>query len=869
MKLVESALKTPPEEREAYLRRACAGNPELFAETWTYVLWEQRMNGFLLEPVYSRLDGEHPFAPGALLDSRFRVIREVAQGGMGVVYEAVDQKLERRIALKCAKRGFGKRLPPEVRNASEISHPNVCKIFEIHTTSTEHGDIDFLTMEFLEGETLTERLSRGRLTDKEVRSIAEQLCAGLAEAHRNHVIHGDLKSNNVLLTTAPDGRTRAVITDFGLARKPEVSQGTRQSGNLVGTPDYMAPELWEGQKASVASDIYALGVILYELIAGKRPELYTEDHLPVKPSPVHPKWDRILQRCLDPNPAKRHACVDDLLKALQPPNTRRWFLASAAAGALALVSGLVTYQTATAPPETIRLAVLPFTSIRENPFLAEVLSRDIDSEVARVKGNGRTQMTVVPLNRAMSGNVETVEKAGSVLGATHVLHGTLKDEKGKLILQAFLTDTRTGVSTKEWKAEYLPGETRYVPVALAGMVTGTFRLPALHAKATVNATAWQDYVDGIAAMRRDSGVDAALASLERAVAADSDSPLTYAALGEAQWIKYNLSRDPLWFDKATDSIRQAEKRNPDLAPVRCVSGIMLQHSGLYELAVTEYLRAIELDPKSGEPHRRLGRVYQISNRVDEALVAYRRAAELDPQNGRNHQALGNYYFERANYGLAIQHWKKMVELNPGEPEAHIVLGAAYMNAGQFAAAESELRTSLGLEEKPKALHTLALVLMYQQKYAEAIPYLLRAVALWPDRHRVWTHLAYCYRRTNSGFESEKAYRHALDLADKEVTLRPRDGTTRSGLAYLCANLGDRRRAVSEIAQALNFSPNDADTRWWAVLTYEVLNQRDSTLSLLTSSSDELIADLSRWPEVADLHKDSRFKDLLQRHQTIN
>ncbi len=115
-----------------------------------------------------------------------------------------DEKLDRRIALKCAKAGFRKRLPPEVRNASDISHPNVCKIFEIHTASTEHGDLDFLTMEFLDGETLSERLRSGPCSHREARVIALQLCAGLAEAHRKHVIHGDLKSSNIILAREGD-----------------------------------------------------------------------------------------------------------------------------------------------------------------------------------------------------------------------------------------------------------------------------------------------------------------------------------------------------------------------------------------------------------------------------------------------------------------------------------------------------------------------------------------------------------------------------------------------------------------------------------------------------------------------------------------
>ena len=190
---------------------------------------------------------------------------------MGVVYEAWDEKLGRRIAVKCARPGFDARLSPETRHASEINHPNICKTWEIHTASGPKGDFDFLTMEFIEGETLTDRLHAGPLPMKEARLIASQVCAGLAEAHRHQVIHGDLKSNNVLLTRAPDGM-RAVITDFGLARAWQAQDpAAASSGELGGTLDYMAPELLQRGRPSAASDVYALGVVLHELACGRTP----------------------------------------------------------------------------------------------------------------------------------------------------------------------------------------------------------------------------------------------------------------------------------------------------------------------------------------------------------------------------------------------------------------------------------------------------------------------------------------------------------------------------------------------------------------------------------------------------------------------
>jgi tetratricopeptide (TPR) repeat protein len=867
MNLVQTALAVPPEEREAFVQNACPGNSELFSQVWEYVESEQRMNGFLLEPLCPQILFEHPFEPGDLLEGRFLIVREVAQGGMGIVYEAVDQKLERRIALKCAKTGFRKRLPPEVRNASDISHPNVCKIFEIHTASTGDGDIDFLTMEFLQGETLAERLRDGPLPQKEARSIALQLCAGLAAAHRNHVIHGDLKSNNIILSTAGDGTIRAVITDFGLACTLQTSKRTAQSGQAAGTPDYMAPELWRGEKASVASDIYALGVILHELACGDRPQAHRGERLARKLPAVHRKWDHILQRCLDPDPGRRFLRADDISQALAPPRSRRWLLGTTAAAVLAvLVTYVVTNHAATSPQESVRLAFLPLASRGDTASLAQGLSRDTANQLARLRGSAHTKFALIPAADALRGKVDTSEKARAVLGATHVLHGTLEKENEKLILHVYLTAARTQANTREWRAAYGAGEARYVPVALAGLVTGTFRLPLLAPAVTVNTAARQDYLSGLSYVRRDTGVDSAIVCMERAVSADPDSPLTYAGLAEAEWFKYYLTKDHAFLERAAQSVRQAERRNPDLPQVRRIAGLLRANSGLYEQATAEYRRAIELDPANGDAYRRLGLVYEQNNQLDEALAAYRRAIEAEPEYYRNHQALGAFYNQRANYREAIKQFVRTVELAPEEPNAHFALAAAYVNLGQFLEAEKELRVALRLGETPVALHTLGLVLMYQGRDLEAIPYMTQALNRSPERSLWWMLLATSYRRKNLITEAERANRRGLYLAEKEMTHDPRNGTIRSHLAYLCASLGNRSRAESEISQALQLSPNDAATRWWAALTYEALGQRDATIAVLSVSPSEQLADLARWPDLADLHKDSRFKQLIADHQ---
>jgi tetratricopeptide (TPR) repeat protein/TolB-like protein len=871
MSLVEQALVLPPDQREAYVRSACASDRDLFDQVWNYVQWEQRMNGFLLDPLYPPpVIAEHPFEPDELLDGRFHIIREVGQGGMGVVYEAVDEKLEKRIALKCAKAGFSKRLPKEVRHATEIAHPNVCRIFEIHTASTRHGEVDFFTMEFLEGETLAERLRRGRLPDEEARTIALQLCAGLAEAHRKGVVHGDLKSNNLILAARPDGAIHVLITDFGLARRIEVAQRTAQSGEIGGTPAYMAPELWKAGNASIASDIYAMGVILYELASGKKPhgpDVSWEERLTRKPPPLHSKWDPILARCLHPSPAQRFRDADAVARALTP-RSRRWFLAAAAGVVLAILTGVVTYQRATTPAETVRLAVLPFETDAATAPVGAGLLQDTGDRLSRVKG-GRASFTLIPLKDALRNKVDRAEQAESRLGATHTLSGILRQENGRILVRAYLTETRTRLNLVDWSAGYAPSELRNLPVAMAGMVTGTLRLPPLAQAAAVNAKAYPAWAEGVSLARGDSkDIDRALDLLEHAVAADPSSPLTHACLAEAELQKYLITSGEQWWNRARDSLKTAEHLNPDVAAVRSVSGLINRAIGHYDEAQADLKRAIEIEPMNGDLWRQLGSVYRRSNRSTEALAALQKAIQLQPGYFKNYEELGDFYYDRYEFEEAVRQYKRMVELAPGQSYAHFLLSTPYLNMGRYSDAEDELRLAMKIQETSDVVHTLSVSLMYQDRDREAIPYYLRALELGPppaNKYLLYLNLGTSYRRSKQPKEGERAYRKALELAYGELEKNPKNGYIRSCVAYLLARLGDRQGAEANAVQALGLTPGDVNVPWMVALTYEALEERERTLSLIRDGPDWLLSRLNRFPDLADLQKDLRFQQLIASH----
>ena len=359
MSLVESVMKHPPEERPARLQALCR-DPALHEEVRVCIEWEERMGGFLLDPLLKRPAGEHIFPEDYCLGERFRIIRKVGQGGMGIVYEAMDRELDRRVALKCAKPGHRSHLPPEARAAREVSHFHVCKVYDLHKASTDFGEMDFLSMEFIEGETLSQRIDRdGPLSKREAREIASQICSGLEQAHRQGVIHGDLKSSNIILARAPEGGMRAVITDFGLA-KLKFAEGSNLMSVRGGTFDYMAPELFRGAPATVASDLYALGVLFHAMLTGDTPRMLRpslareliqswnrkagsqtstaaldpeisdadwQRQIEELPSP----WKKVVSRCLAPQSKDRFASAEAVNQVLVRRSTWfRWAIAAAA-----------------------------------------------------------------------------------------------------------------------------------------------------------------------------------------------------------------------------------------------------------------------------------------------------------------------------------------------------------------------------------------------------------------------------------------------------------------------------------------------------------------------------------------------------------
>ena len=860
----QSAVTCEPEARAAVVEAACHDDRELWADVQALLIAHDRAGPGGRTPLFgvSRLTsslGAAPDAatllPGTRLADRFSIVRALGEGGMGTVYEATDDRLGRRVALKCAHPGYRHRLAPEARAAREVSHFNVCKMHDLHAATVDAGEVDFLSMELVEGETLSQRIARdGPLDPALARTIALQVCDGLAQAHRQTVIHGDLKCPNVILGRSAQGEMRAVITDFGLAHLSFDSD----IGERGGTRAYMAPELVGGARATVASDIYALGVIFHVMLTG-HPPLGSESQgetVAALPSP----WDSVVARCIDAHPDKRPASVEEVSAAFKPV---RWRMKTAAALAAAAILAFSLRPTAPEPRgEPVRLLVLPLHAPAGDP--ARPGNRaGVGAAVAARLAGARRNFTVIPPAEAQANRVETPDQGRSVLGATHALDTRMTTEGADVAVKTSLIDLQTGRTLRELTARYPSDDSQLVTRALVGMVTEAFRLPpARGADDALEGAAGTAYSEGMALLR-DGGASGAKAIpyFEKAIALSPWSALPYAGLAESQLQLFEADGGP-WLDRAQASVARAKSLDAASLPVLLASGTLAQQYGRYEDAIRDFSLVTERDPTDSEAWRRLALAYERSNRSEDVAATFEKAIQAQPGYYRHYLSFGNFYLTRGQFDRAEALYRKVTEVAPGLAAGHTNLGLALLPQGRFAEAESELLTALRIRESPGLLLNIGALYYAQESFTKAAGFFERSLAAGPPTVIRYSNLGDAYRQLGRTGESAVAYRHAMDLAEQEVARNPRQASSRVFLGLVAAHLGDRRRADAELSQSLAMEPDNATVIREAALGYEAMHEREKALSVLARGSYGLLAELSRQPDVKDLQQDPRFREML-------
>src|SRR5271165_3851273 len=870
MTILADALQKPAAEREVYMRTACKNDEDLYREVAEAMEWEARMGSFLLDPWVEFTKLAKPFQAGEIIEERFEIVREIGEGGMGVVYEAVDRKRNLKIAIKAAKPGFQRLLSPELEGALKVRHHNICLVNQIHTAQTEYGEIDFLTMEFLDGETLSARLkARGKMPEAEALEIARQLCAGLAEAHRSGVIHRDLKSANVILCRDRDGSVRAAITDFGLAG------GDTEASVLAGTPRYIAPEIWQGKPASKASDIYALGMILYDMTKGLDVDsgVSKENLSQALPSPpdaitkgLSKRWARTIVRCLDPSPAARPRDATAVLAGLERRPLK--FMPLLAVPLLALTS-LVSSPVRSWlhdqiwPPPGVRLVVLPPSGSDPTAVTSGGVLEDVADRISHLRSGSRS-VAVIPPGKARDLQVQTPEQAQKVLHATHALQIQTLREGENILVKGAVVDLDTQTHVRDFSYRYSAKTVGALAGALAGEVSAGLSLRGSSVVDTVSAAAATPYDRGLYLLQDSQNADEAAASFEEAARLDPRSPLPLAGLVEAEIQSFQNTKDPIRLNEAREHLQTAESLSPDSVSVHLAAGKLHESTGNFEKALEDYLRVKDLAPANVEAFLRIAGVYDKLDMPDKAIAEYRKAIALDPTFYEPYSYFGVFYFFRGNYTEAAEQFKKVIERAPGMYRAYINLAACLEKLGRYAEAEQALLTAINIRTTPGLLNNMGALLASQGRDADAVIYYQRAVALNPRKYVYLLNLADSNRRLGRIKPAKEEYRQALHLARAELGQNPQNGPARAFAASFAARLGDRSWAESEIGQALQSLPGDGQVILRAVLSYETLGLRDQALAALSGATPDLLGEVDRDPDLADLRQDPRFRKLVEK-----
>jgi serine/threonine protein kinase/tetratricopeptide (TPR) repeat protein len=703
--LFDAALERDSEQRFTYLREN-APDPSVRYEVERLLAEHDQAGSFLSGPAYEGLQlqpkqFEHRFLAGEMLAGRFRIVRFIAAGGMGEVYEAQDLELQESLAIKTIKpevlqqSNALERFKREVHLARKVTHLNVCRVFDLFrckSEASESGEVVFVSMELLEGESLSERIRRAGCFDaQEALPLIAQLCAGLAAAHHAGVVHRDFKPGNVVLVpNGTSGQIRAAITDFGLAFRSggdaSLTADLTTAYGIFGTPAYMAPEQIEGHEVTSRADIYALGLVIHEMMTGALPfasetplsMLARRLHEPT-PSPrslmpsLDTAWESAILRCLEREPSDRFGTAEEVVRALGG-EIQSAFLRHAAtfkpkilvpsfAALLALGVGLGFYvsrhRNSTAngqaqsgsvivPVMTPRptVAVLGFKNLsgrHEEDYLSNSLAETIDCELAAgekvrtIPGENIARMkNDLSLPDAESYAADTLQKIRKNLYTDYVIEGSYlalgKEAGGQVQLNVRLQDTRTGetiASVAETGAESNLNELFAKAGTDLRMKLGVESATAqeeaaVRASLPTNPDAARYYAEGLDKYRKFDFLGSRTL-LERTVAREPEFALGHLALA-ATWSQ-------LFYDaKAKQEIRTAFELSKNLSRENRfnIEARYREANGERDRAVEIYKSLFTFFPDNIDYGLRLANTQAAAGKPKDALVTIDSLRSLPP-----------------------------------------------------------------------------------------------------------------------------------------------------------------------------------------------------------------------------------------------
>jgi len=862
--IFHAALDQKSDRIGAFLNTACEGDELLQRKVESLLASHQRADSFIETStvgITTRIieNGQADLLVGQTF-GHYKISKRIGSGGMGEVYLATDMIAGRKAALKLLPLRFTghaerlKRFQQEAHAVVALNHPNILTIYEIGEDHSTH----YIASELIEGETLSQRLTRGRMELSEAVDVAIQAASALAAAHQAGIVHRDVKPENIMLR--PDGYVK--VLDFGIAKLAEQELPTSMPkdealflvetnlGSVLGTVRYMSPEQARGGHINKSTDIWSLGVVLYEMVIGHAPfsgdtpkevmsSILEKEPPPLTRSVAHApaELQQIIGKALRKDPAQRYRSAHELLEALKglrrelefklqraaAPLWLRWARSPAALvlaftiAALALAFPFYRHRNpAISPPSDKSIAVLPLQNLsddKENAFLADGVQDELLSNLSKIKDLKVISRTSVMQYK--SGTRRNLKEIAQQLGVSNVVEGSVRRSGDRVRVSVQLIDART--DRHLWGENYdrtladsvsLQGELATDIADAVGATLSPQEKARVHAKSTNNPAAYDAYLRARAipvgwGFHAEGDVENAIRLYQEAVKFDPNFTLAWAYLSIAQIQSIWKGFEPSAARRAAakDSLDHALALDPNLPEVHLARGY---HEEDDTRALAEFRQAEKGLPNSAEVIEAIARRQRVLGRWDEAVANLQRAIELDPRDIRASNNLALTYCAMRRFPEAVATLDRVLAWDPTNARALLTKADALVAIGDLQAAEP-LLANPELPPGRRAQYAL-----FQRNYAAAVQILSRDSAVGRrerDPHDILS-LAFSQQLAGDLSAARATYEKAIENFRRELEKDSgADAFTHAGLGTAYAGLGEAASAIAEGQKAIGLLPS--------------------------------------------------------------